>query len=167
MFAGADAAPTLAQRIAAAHLSVLLKEVWWVVPGSQSVHIIAVSLVFVSGLLISLRLLGIGASTRSVPALVRLHSRLIYGGLIVLLVSGSLQTIAEPEREFHSPAYWTKMALIVIALLLTAALARSVRTQPQRWDDVEQRPGWARTHAAMFLTAWLAIIVCGRFIAYT
>jgi hypothetical protein len=159
--------PSIAQRIAATRLSALLKDELWVVPTSQSIHIIAVSLVFVSALLISLRLLGAGRSGRPVSVIVARHSRLMYTSLFVLLATGTLQTIAEPAREFHSPAFWIKMALIIFGLLLTMGLARSVRTDPQRWDRADERPAWSRPHALIYITAWTAIIVCGRFIAYT
>lgn len=162
-----DATLSLSNRIASTQLSELLKDALWFVPTSQSIHIIAVSVVFVCALLISLRLLGIGRSARPLSVAIRMQTTFMYAGLLALFVTGALQTIAEPERQFGSPAFWIKMGLIVFGLLLTAVLARSVRRDPQRWDGDGGRPAWSRTYALTYVTAWTAIIFCGRFIGYT
>ena len=160
-------AASISQQIAAWRLSELLKEQLWVVPTSQSIHILALSVVFISALLISLRVLNIGRSERATSVLIAKHTRMMYVGLAVLLFTGIVQTIAEPDRQFGSPAFWIKMGLIVIGVLLTAVLVRSVRNDPRRWDNAAGRPAWSRLHAVSYVLAWTAIIVCGRFIGYT
>jgi hypothetical protein len=50
-----------ADALAATPLSVTLQNTAWVVPASQSLHIVAISIVFASAMLINLRLLGVGA----------------------------------------------------------------------------------------------------------
>ena len=158
---------SISNRISATRLSELLKEQLWVVPTSQSIHIIAVSIVFVCALLISFRLLGIGRSERPVSGMIKKQSRMINAGLFTLLFTGTIQTIAEPDRQFGSPAFWLKMLLIVFALLLTYWLARNTQRDPQRWDLAASRPAWSRIHAVIYVAAWAAIIFCGRFIGYT
>jgi hypothetical protein len=158
---------SITDQIAATRLSEAFKDHMWVVPTSQSIHILAVSIVFVCALLISLRLLGIGRYERPFSAAVKTQIRLMYVGLLILLLTGTVQTIAEPDRQFHSPAFWIKMLLIVFALLLTHLLSRSVRRDPQRWNLAGNRPAWSRLHAAVYVAAWAGIIFCGRFIGYT
>lgn len=159
--------PSLAERIAATPLSEWLKEQLWILPTSQSIHIVALSVVFVSGLILSLRLLGVLRSERPLSRVIAAHAALIYGGLVVLLFTGSIQTIAEPDRQFGSPAYQLKLPLVALALALTLLLARSARRDPQRWDRANARPTWARPHALAYLATWVVIVVCGRFIGYT
>lgn len=153
--------------IASTPLSEFLKDQLWVVPTSQSIHILAVSILFICALLIGLRLLGVGRSERALSAAVGRQTKLMYVAFIVLLITGIIQTIAEPERQFGSPAFWIKMGLIVFGLVLTGLLARSVRRDPQSWDRAEGRPGWSRPYAVVYVVAWVAIIFCGRFIGYT
>ena len=89
----------------------------------------------------------------------------IWGGLCVLLATGTLQIMAEPARELLNWIFLTKMALIVAAVLLTA---------PVRWLLEERRFGEVaparraviRACALASLSAWVAIVVCGRWIAY-
>jgi hypothetical protein len=57
--------------LSATPLSQLFQNQSWVVPTSQSIHIVCVCLVFTSALMINLRLLGVGASGRSISQLTR------------------------------------------------------------------------------------------------
>lgn len=159
--------PSLAERIAATPLSEWLKEQLWILPTSQSIHIVALSVVFISGLVLGLRLLGALRSERPLSQVIASHTWLIYVALGVLLFTGSIQTVAEPDRQFGSPAYLLKMPLVALALGLTVLLARSAARDPGRWDRADARPAWSRAHAVAYLATWVLIIVCGRFIGYT
>ncbi|HEX4049537.1 MAG TPA: DUF6644 family protein [Steroidobacteraceae bacterium] len=162
--------PTLhhwANHLAATALSKWLLDREWVIVVLQSTHIVMLSVVFGCAVVINLRVLGISARGRSVSTLVRSLTRWMYGALLVLLITGSLQTIAEPMREFVAPAFWAKMTMVLIVFLLTAAFDRAVRRNHERWNDPSSRPRGAALFAIVSLVLWTAIIFCGRFIAYT
>jgi hypothetical protein len=153
--------------ISATALSQWFQDQEWVIPTSQSIHIVCVSIVFGSAVMLSLRVVGIGASGRSVSQLAGTLVPWMYRALIVLLVTGSLQTFAEPLRQFVTPAFWCKMCLVVCAVSLTGLFARSVRNSPEKWDTAALRPAVARLLALVWLGLWIGIIFCGRFIGYT
>jgi hypothetical protein len=153
--------------LAATPVSKTLADQPWVVPTSQSIHILAISVVFASAIMINLRLLGVGARGRSVSQLSHTVLPWLWGGLIVLLLTGILQTLVEPVRQFVTPAFWAKMTLIVLVAAMTALYARAVRRHAARWDHASTRPLQAKLFAIASTLMWLAIIVCGRFIAYT
>jgi hypothetical protein len=148
-------------------LSKTLQEQAWVVPTSQSIHIIAVSVVFGSACMINLRLLGVGRSGRSVSQLSNTLIPWMWRGLAVLLITGLIQTITEPVRQFVTPMFWAKMTMIVVVATMTAAYAKAVRSRASQWDTVSSRPARAKAFAILSTLLWLAIIVCGRFIGYT
>ena len=158
---------SFANWIAATSLSETLKAYLWIIPNSQSIHILAVSVVFVCALMIGLRLLGLSRSERTLSMVIGKQTRLMYAGHIVLLLTGAVQTIAEPSRQFGSSAFWIKMVLIVFGLLITYCLARSARSDPRRWDAAIHRPAKLRIYGAGYVAAWATIIFCGRFIGYT
>ena len=158
---------SFANWIAATSLSETLKAYLWIIPNSQSIHILAVSVVFVCALMIGLRLLGLSRSERTLSMVIGKQTRLMYAGHIVLLLTGAVQTIAEPSRQFGSSAFWIKMVLIVFGLLITYFLARSARSDPRRWDAAIHRPAKLRIYGAGYVAAWATIIFCGRFIGYT
>jgi hypothetical protein len=157
----------LADWLAATPLSKALSDQSWVVPTSQSIHILAVSTVFASALMINLRLLGVGARWRSVSQLSDTLIPWMWCGLVVLLLTGSIQTLAEPVRQFVTPVFWAKMTMIVIVTVMTILFVRALRRNAPLWDDVSSRPPQAKIFAVVSTLMWLAIIVCGRFIAYT
>jgi hypothetical protein len=148
-------------------LSKTLQEEAWVVPTSQSIHIIAVSVVFGSAVMINLRLLGVGRSGRSVSQLSNTLIPWMWRGLAVLLFTGVIQTIAEPVRQFVTPMFWAKMSMIIVVATMTAWYAKAVRRHAPQWDAGASRPLRARSFAVFSTVLWLAIIVCGRFIGYT
>jgi hypothetical protein len=157
----------LADRIAATRTSEVLREQLWVVPTSQSIHIIAVSVLFASALIASLRVLSLGRSERQLSAVIGKNAILIYGSLMALLVTGTVQLIAEPVRQLLTPAFWAKMLLVVVGLTLTYWFANKVRRDPRRWDLRSSRPAWSPLYAVIIFATWTAVIVCGRFIGYT
>ncbi|HEY7929502.1 MAG TPA: DUF6644 family protein [Steroidobacteraceae bacterium] len=162
--------PTLhhwANHVAATALSMWLVGHEWTIVVLQSIHIVMLSVVFGCAVVLNLRVLGISASGRPISALVRSLIPWMYGALAVLLITGALQTIAEPMREFVAPAFWAKMTMVLIVFLLTAAFDRAVRRNQQRWDNASLRPRAAALFAVVSLVLWTAIIFCGRFIAYT
>lgn len=153
--------------IADTRLSHVFQEVSWIVPVSQSTHIVCVAIVFSAASMLSLRLLGVGESGRPVSQLVGSLVPWMYGALGVLLLTGGVQIIAEPLRQFVTPEFWWKMGMVVSVLLLTVGFARAVRRDPRRWDAAPERPVMARLFAVVFLALWIGIVICGRLIGYT
>ena len=152
--------------IASTALSGWLQNEAWVVPTSQSIHIVSVSVVFCCAVMISLRLLGVSASGRSVSQLVDTLVPWMYRALAVLLLTGLVQTVAEPVRQFVAPVFWWKMLMIICVLALTVCFARAVRRHAAKWDTAP-RPASAKWFALISLGLWVGIIFCGRFIGYT
>jgi hypothetical protein len=148
-------------------LSKTLQDQPWVVPTSQSIHIIAVSIVFGSACMINLRLLGVGRSGRSVSQLTSTLVPWMWRGLAVLLLTGLVQTVTEPVRQFVTPMFWAKMTMIIVVATMTAFYAKAVRRNAAAWDAASSRPARAKAFAIVSTLLWLAIIVCGRFIGYT
>ena len=148
-------------------LSVWLQHQWWVVPVSQSVHIIGVSVVFASAMVISLRTLGVGTSTRGIPHLIRTLAPWMYGGWMLLILTGTLQTFIEPARQFSASVFWLKMILILCVVPLTTTFMLKVDRHPEAWSDPANTPLLAKLFALASLAMWVGIIYCGRFIGYT
>ncbi|MGH8141770.1 MAG: DUF6644 family protein [Steroidobacteraceae bacterium] len=153
--------------ISATALSQWLQNHLWVIPTSQSIHIVMISVVFACGAMISMRLLGLGVGGRSISTLVVTLVPWMYIALAGALVTGIVQTLAEPVREFITPAFWWKMLMIAAVAVLTQWFAKSVRRNPDKWDTAATRPAAGRAFALISLALWIAVVYCGRFIAYT
>lgn len=131
----------------------------WAIPTIQSVHILALALVFFSGVLLSLRFAGLGLSAEPLAQLAARSTRRIWLLLLVLLATGALLITAEPGRTITNPVFYAKMIMLAAVIVLTLWLSAAAK-----------RPGKpAVVHlvvAALAVLLWIGIIFAGRFIAY-
>lgn len=156
-----------AQAISATALSRLFQDQLWIIPTSQSIHIVCLSVVFSAAVIITFRLLGFSSSGRSISQLSALLIPWMYRAIVLLLITGMIQTIAEPMRQFVTPAFWWKMLMIVCVVALTAWFARTIQANAAIWDCSPTRPLTAKVFGLVSLGLWIGIIYCGRFIGYT
>jgi hypothetical protein len=139
----------------------------WLIPISQSIHIISVSVIFTAAILISTRVLRGANGGRTVSQLAQTLTPWMWGALGMLLLTGTIQTITEPVRQFVTPVFWAKMIMIVVVMAMTTVFTATVRIHAPSWDLAASRPGAARLFAISSIVLWVAIIVCGRFIGWT
>ena len=136
----------------------------WVIPLLQSIHIVMIGVVFISSLMITLRVLGRMRADEPFSAVWGRFAPWMWGGLVVMFVTGVLLVIGEPPREFGALSFWIKMSLVVCAVLLTAFLGTQLKSAPH--DAATPLRGPARPTAYVLVVLWIAIIFLGRAIAY-
>ncbi|MBX3563549.1 MAG: hypothetical protein KF730_03125 [Sphingomonas sp.] len=146
-------------------VSTMIREISWIVPTVQTIHIIAIAVVVGSALVTDLRLAGVLAIDEAPATVVRRYLPWMWGALIVLLLTGLVMLVGEPDRTLNNVVFWTKMALVVTAFALTLLFRRPLL-------DPEFSPkhaAWAKLVKPMAwvsLAIWIAVIICGRWIAY-
>jgi uncharacterized membrane protein len=128
----------------------------------QMVHIVCLASVFALGLALALKLAGGGFDTESLGSLSRRFVPAIWIFVALLLVTGALLIIAEPVRSLPKPVFYIKMSLIVLALIMTTAIAGRAR----RAERVGAAAPRSKAIAVVYMLVWLSIIVAGRMIAY-
>jgi hypothetical protein len=91
----------------------------------------------------------------------------IYFSLTLLLVSGSLLTLIEPHRQLLNPYFQIKMLLLLLFLLVLAGGVRITAGVDR--DPPRDGTSYYSLRSAGFLavSVLLAIIWCGRWIAYS
>ena len=83
-----------------------------------------------------------------------------------LLVTGSLLIIGEPRRSLVNITFYLKMALLIVAVLLTATLQRKAVAPPGVVEDRSRRLT-GQALAMLSILVWSGILFAGRWIAYT
>jgi hypothetical protein len=139
---------------------------WLIIPLSQSVHILAVAIVMISVGILNLRLLRIAATNRSFAGLAARLMPWIWGALLVLFITGAVQTIAEPGRELLNTTFRIKMVMLVIVVAISAAYQITVRKDPRYWELSPDRQRVGNVLATASLVLWVGILAAGRLIAY-
>lgn len=143
-----------------------IRETVWIIPTIQGIHILAIAIVIGSALVSDLRLAGVLATDEKPSTIVRRYLPWMWGALIVLLLSGSLLVIAEPERTLGNVVFWSKIGLVLLAFLLTLAFRKPL-LDPQFALEHARWRAFVKPAAWLSLAVWIAVIFCGRWIAYT
>jgi hypothetical protein len=147
-------------------VSTTIRDVSWIVPAVQSVHIMAIAVVLGSALVCDLRLAGLFATDEPAPTVVRRYLPWTWGALATLLLTGLVMSIGEPDRVLVNQTFWLKMGLVVAAVVLTRILCTPFMdplSDPQR----SGRARWIKPAAWLSLALWVGVIFCGRWIAYS
>jgi hypothetical protein len=139
---------------------------WMIIPMSQTIHIVSVAFLMISVAILNVRLLGFGGRRQSFAQLLSSLMPWIWVALAALLVTGTIQTIAEPARELMSNTFRLKMVLLAIVVAITIVYKRAVAGNPRYWDESPERRRIARVLASFSLVLWLGIAAAGRLIAY-
>lgn len=134
----------------------------WLYPLVEIVHIVGFTLLVGAAAMFDLRLLG---CSRSLPvrALARHLLPWSWVGLLLIVPSGLLMFTTQPEL-LDNDVFLLKLGLIVAAGL--NALVFHVGPWRRAGDCTQTTPVWPRLHALFSLLLWIAVIACGRLLAY-
>jgi len=125
----------------------------------------AIGMAFLAGgsAAIDLRILGfapaisLGAMRRFLP--------LLWLAFAINAISGTLLLIAYPTKALTNPLFYVKMGLVALGIGLVARIGATVLRAPPLEQKMMARS--AKVLAVASLTAWIALILAGRFLAYT
>lgn len=145
-------------------LSIWIQSHLWLTPLLQSIHIVMIGVVFTAILMISLRVLGQVNTDETFATVWARFSPWLWGGVVVMAITGVILSIGEPVREASSTSFWLKMGLIVIALISAKTFASTMR--PFAYVGAAPFSGGAKAVALGTIALWLFIIFLGRAIAY-
>jgi hypothetical protein len=149
-------------------LAVFLRELGvWTYGLVNLAHILGISVLFGSVLVLDLRLLGLW---RSIPAvsLVRPTVPLAAGGFALAATSGVMMLSFNTTEYYGNPFIYTKFPLIVFGLINVAIIQRLPAWRRARAGQAAAPgdPGVLRFCGALSLLTWLGVVACGRLIAY-
>ena len=143
-------------------LSAAIRDNSWVVPLVQSIHIVAIAVVVSCALVTELRIVGIVAPDESMEIVAQRYLPWMWRALAVLLATGLVMILGEPERTLSNVIFWIKMVLVTAGVLASLSLRRPLLQSVKL-------PGKApaKVLAWGLLALWVAVIFCGRWIAYS
>ncbi len=126
-------------------------------PVLEVLHIVGIALLVGNLVLFELRVWGFGVQLPVQP-LADLALRLSVAGFALILLSGLTMFAGQPRELMDNPAFALKMVLVMCAGVNAAAF--HARGGVQRLDRS------ARAQTVLSMGLWLAVIICGRWIAY-
>ena len=134
-----------------------LKASAWAYPALEVVHICGIALLLGNLVLLELRVFGRGAAL-DVKALVGLSLGVAAVGFSLAALSGSLMFASQAAELLTNRAFTLKMVLLMVAGCNAAWF--HARASLEKLDSV------ARLQMVLSTFIWVAIVACGRWIAY-
>ncbi|MDP2285619.1 MAG: hypothetical protein Q8L06_15885 [Pseudohongiella sp.] len=141
-------------RIELSVLSTAVREIWWIFPTVLVIHSLSMAMMAGFGVVISLRAIGFVASAPM--ASLRRYTSIFWTGLAAAACSGMVLLIAYPAKALTNPLFYLKLLMLYVASWLSLQLSQT------RWASETQT-----RLALLSMAAWFAVIIAGRFLAYT
>lgn len=136
----------------------------WGWPIAESIHFFGLCLLIGCIGTFDLRLLGL--ATR-VP-IAAMHRLIPFGilGFVINISSGLMFVLTEPDQYIYNPSFQLKFVFITIAGLNAGMFYLSSYRQVFGANPSLEAPTRAKVIAAVSLTAWVLVIICGRLITF-
>lgn len=138
----------------------------WLYPAVEILHILGIALLVGAIAGVDLRLMGVRAPLLPADALARLLLPVAVAGFALAVPTGFLLFMAEATALAGNPMFLTKLALVALALVNIAVFHRGVGHRMAAWGLDARPPAAARAAGAASLALWVAVLACGRLIAY-
>jgi len=131
-------------------------------PALQSVHLVGLTMLLAVILVLNLRLTGLSMMAWSLPSVERLLRPWSRGAAVLVLASGFVMFLGNPDKYMANPAFLFKMTALGLAMLCQFGLLRGFFTSD---PDLRRRPINVIV-AGVSLTLWFSVGWAGRAIAF-
>lgn len=132
----------------------------WEFPIIETIHILALALLYGCVVILSLRLMGLLMRGWTVAGLAKEVTPWLNRSLIVILVSGAMLYSSEATKAYDNVAFWLKIYLLFAALVFHFGVVRRMT----RADEVPRAAGFVVGGLSLLL--WLGIGCAGRAIGF-
>lgn len=144
----------------------LLSQVRGSPPVIQTVHILGITAIMGSTVLLDLRLLGLALRGHRVSELIGRLMPWTWAALPFMFASGMVFVLATPRRYAVNPVFRAKFMLLLPALLVTLAFHLASLRDREFWETTPGRRALGKAVAVVSLVLWLGVVMAGRWIAY-
>ncbi len=136
----------------------------WGWPMAESIHFLGLSMLVGCIGLFDLRLLGMA---KRIP-IAALHKLIPWGllGFAINITSGSLFLLTEPDQYIYNPSFQFKVLFITLAGANALTFYATTYGRATRPDAPPDAPRTAKVIAAVSLSLWIGVIVCGRLLTF-
>jgi hypothetical protein len=149
--------------VAGSPLSKAISQSTWAFAVIESIHLLALSVIGGSVIVVDLRLLGFGVRSQPLAKLARDAQPWFIWSWVVMIVTGLLLFWSEPQKLYYSTPFMVKM----LCLLLGTIFALTVRRKVAQAGDGQVSPLVLKLVAIVSLTLWFGVGAGGRWIGFS
>jgi hypothetical protein len=148
-------------------LAVAVRSSLYYFPFLEAIHVMALSVIFGTILVVDLRALGVASTHRPFTRMSNELLRLTWGAFALSVLTGALMFTTNARVYAHNTAFQLKMVLLLCAGINMAAFHLTAGRNVARWDNSPAAPGIGRATAALSIALWIGVIFSGRVIGFT
>lgn len=138
-----------------------------VYPIVESLHVVAIALVFGSIMVVDLRLIGAASVNRPFTRVGRDLLWLTWAGFALAVMTGVLLFLPNASTIYQNPNFQIKLLLLLLAgvnmVIMEGMIAKSVAD----WDHSTTPPIAARVSGLLSIVFWASVIIFGRMIGFS
>jgi len=134
----------------------------WLFPFVETIHILAMAIMFGGLLVLNLRLLGLGMSKQPLPLLAKTLMPFVNWGVIIMLLSGYAMFASEALKCFSNDGFKFKMVSLGLVLLFQYTAYRWILKQ----DENQRSKALGGLFALLSFGLWFCVGAGGRAIGF-
>lgn len=136
-------------------------------PAIETVHVLFLTIVVGSIVMVDMRLLGITSRDSALTRLSREVLPWTWTAFAMSAVTGTMLFMSKAETYYDNLEFRLKFAFMFLAFLNMLVFHFGVYRRVLRWDYMLPPPFAARAAGALSIALWLAVIFCGRWVGFT
>lgn len=161
---------TLDQTLDALHnsgFSLAIRNSLYIFPLFEAVHVIALTLVFGTIMVVDLRILGVASKGRPYSRVSSDMLKWTWAAFALAALTGMVMFVTNARVYFHNGFFRAKFVLMALAGLNMLVFQLTSGRHPVAWDTDPRAPRAARFAAIASLALWALVIGMGRTVGFT
>jgi uncharacterized protein DUF6644 len=163
---GMDIAGLLAS-LESSGIATRIRDSLYLFPLIESFHVIGLTLVFGTILIVDLRLLGLASTRRPMTRVTSDIIKWTWAAFLLTATTGFLMFITNANVYYHNFFFRTKIVLLVVAGANMLVFELTSGRTLYRWDTEAGASFAGKAAAVLSLVLWITIIFMGRWIGFT
>jgi hypothetical protein len=148
--------------VAASWLGQAISGSLWLFAVIESIHLLALAVIGGAVLIVDLRLLGLGLREQPVEKVARDAQPWFLGSWVVMIVTGVLLFVSEPQKLYYSTPFFWKMTCLALATIFALTVRRKVTLA----GEGRVPPVALMVVGLVSLALWFGVGASGRWIGF-
>lgn len=154
-------------QLEATSVATAVRENTWLFPTIESLHVLAISLVVGTIMIVDFRLINVASRRRPVSEIMREVLPYTWVAFCCALITGGLLFSSAAVKYAHNPPFLFKMLLLLVAGTNMAAFHLGSGRKIALWDRDIMTPTGARVAGGLSILIWVSVVALGRWIGFT
>src|SRR5438093_3870011 len=153
--------------VESSNLATVIRDSLYLFPLIESLHVLGLTLVFGTIVIVDLRLLGIASIHRPFTRIASDIMKWTWAAFVWTATTGFLMFMTNANVYYHNFFFRTKIALLALAGMNVVIFELTSARTVDRWHMDTAAPLAGRAAAVVSLLLWIMIIFMGRWIGFS